>query len=74
MAKRSRRASGATGQVGLRFGLPNYLVLLLAAVVIAVGYVLLDHGSITAAPILLVIGYAVLVPAGLLLGFRDTGE
>ncbi|MFQ5888446.1 MAG: hypothetical protein ACE5JR_00185 [Gemmatimonadota bacterium] len=54
--------------LGLRMA--NAALLLAAVVVIAAGYLLLDRGSITAAPILLVLGYAVLLPAGLLVGFR----
>lgn len=44
---------------------------------IAGGYVLLSRGSTVAAPLLLVLGYAVLVPAALLVGLRrsrDPGE
>lgn len=67
---------------GRFFGLrPVNLALLGAgALAIVIGYVLLDGGSTVAAPLLLVLGYAVLVPAGLLTGFRrsrsepDTGE
>jgi hypothetical protein len=40
-------------------------------VAIVSGYVLLDRGSITAAPILLVFGYVVLIPAALLVGLRE---
>jgi len=40
------------------------------AIVAIAGYVLLDRGSITAAPMLLVLGYAVLLPAGILAGWR----
>ncbi len=39
-------------------------------VAIAVGYMLLNRGSTVAAPLLLVLGYAVLVPAALLVGLR----
>ncbi len=60
------------GPLGL--GLVNALLLAAAAVVIVIGYVLLDHGSITAAPVLLSIGYVVLIPAGLLVGYRRTGD
>ncbi len=38
-----------------------------AAVALAAGYLLLAHGSTTAAPILLVVGYCVLLPLGLIL-------
>ena len=53
----------------------NLALLLIGAVVILFGYVLLDGGSVVLAPLLLVAGYMVLIPAGLLLGFRgDTGD
>ena len=54
------------------FGLrpPNFALLGAGVVAIVIGYVLLDRGSTVAAPLLLVLGYAVLVPAGLLFGFR----
>ncbi len=48
----------------------NVALLLIAAVVILFGYILLDGGSVVLAPLLLVAGYVVLIPAGLLLGFR----
>jgi len=63
------------------FGLGRVNAGLLAGGVFAiiVGYVLLGRGSITIAPLLLVLGYAVLIPAGLLVGFkgevaRESGE
>lgn len=54
------------------FGLEKWNIALLAigAVVVLFGYVLLDRGSTALAPLLLVAGYVVLIPAGLLLGFR----
>lgn len=70
---RGGRAGRRTPEEGFRpAGLgPLNLVLLGAALVcLVVGYVLLDRGSITAAPVLLVLGYAVLIPAGLLIGSR----
>lgn len=57
----------------LAFGPANYAVFALGAAAIVGGYVLLDRGSITAAPILLILGYAVLIPIGLLLGWRKLG-
>lgn len=57
-----------------RFRRSNLLLLAGAAATIVGGYVLLDRGSITAAPILLVVGYAVLIPAGLLVGSRRKGD
>ena len=47
------------------FGKRNYLVLGIALAIIIIGYVLLGQGSMTMAPLLLVVGYCVLVPIGL---------
>ena len=53
----------------------RYLLLLIALAVIAVGYVLLKNGDITLAPLLLVTGYCVLLPAFLWQSFRSgSGE
>lgn len=76
-AARDRRAGRAGNRSDLRwerhsgifgFGTLNLILLLVAAAVIAVGYWLLGRGSITAAPLLLVLGYVVLIPAALLIG------
>ena len=56
------------------FGRVNIALLAAAVVAVFVGYSLLDAGSTTAAPLLLVVGYAILVPAGLLWGLRDRGN
>ena len=58
----------STGTSDLRFGRKNVFALGAALLSILVGYVLLGQGSITAAPILLVLGYCVLVPYGLAAG------
>jgi hypothetical protein len=42
-----------------------------ALATIIVGWLALGRGSISLAPILLVVGYCVLVPAAILLGIRD---
>lgn len=52
----------------LNFGRRNYIALGSALVLILVGFLLLHQGSITAAPVLLVLGYCVLVPYGLASG------
>lgn len=59
------RAEGAAG-VDLPFGRKNYILFGLAAVVILAGYIALSRGSITLAPILLLTGYLVLIPWGIL--------
>lgn len=67
--RRSRPAPAETQErPGTGFGRPNVLLFAAALVVIVVGYVLLGRGSVTAAPLLLVLGYVVLIPAGLLVG------
>ncbi len=58
----------------LSFGPRNYAVLGAALAAIVIGFVLLSRGSITAAPILLVLGYCVLVPYGLATGRRNSAS
>jgi len=48
------------------FGRKNYVIFAVAAAVIVAGYVALSRGSITVAPILLLTGYLVLIPWGIL--------
>ena len=65
----TRTASGAatSEESNLRFS-PRSLALLAAGMVaIIVGYVLLNAGNTVAAPLLLVLGYAVLIPLGIIL-------
>lgn len=71
--ERRDRTGKQTSAGGLRFGPANYAAFACGAASIMVGYVLLDRGSVTAAPLLLVLGYAILLPAGLLLGWRRLG-
>ena len=54
-------------QSRLRFGPVNLALLGGTAVALAAGYVLLAQGSTTTAPVLLVLGYCVLLPLGLIL-------
>ena len=51
----------------LRFSRKNGILGLAGLLVIVLGYVLLAQGSITAAPLLLVLGYLVLLPLALVL-------
>lgn len=68
--RRQRRGPGQRPSeppnVEIPFGRKNYLVFGLAALVILAGYVFLSKGSITIAPILLLLGYLVLIPIGIL--------
>ncbi len=60
-------------RAGPAFGPANFLAFALALGAIASGYIRLDDGSVIAAPLLLVLGYVVLLPASLLLGWRRIG-
>jgi len=67
MAEKAKKISGDNGELGWPFGMKNYLLFGLALVVIAIGYITLGYGSITLAPILLVVGYCVLIPISLII-------
>jgi len=62
--------------LGFNWGLLNTVLLGFGVVVLTVGYVALSKGSITLAPVLLVLGYCVLLPASLLVRRRkgESGE
>lgn len=61
-AARSPEAQG----VDIPFTRKNYIIFGVAALVILAGYIALSRGSITLAPILLLLGYLVLIPWGIL--------
>lgn len=52
----------------------NVLLLVAGIVVILAGYLLLGRGSVTAAPLLLVIGYCVIVPLSIVLWTRKSDD
>jgi len=54
-------------QSRLQFGATNVGLLVGAALSLALGYYFLWQGSTSAAPLLLVLGYCVLLPLGLIL-------
>ncbi len=62
--------------LGFRWGLPNTLLLAIGVGVLVAGYVTLGRGSTTMAPVFLVTGYCVLIPASLLVrgGGSTEGE
>lgn len=68
MAVKAKKAI-ETGSDELKwpFGKNNYIVFAVAILVIIAGYFSLGSGSITLAPILLVIGYCVLIPVALII-------
>jgi hypothetical protein len=65
MSKPFTRERPSTGS--LRFSPINGVLIAAGLAAIAAGYVLLAQGSITAAPLLLVLGYGVLIPLGIIL-------
>lgn len=63
------KSSGVKGKekYSLPFGKKNLIWFGIAILVITAGYILLGYGSITLAPILLVLGYCVLIPVAILI-------
>lgn len=55
------------GTAALQFGRVNAILGAAGVVSLVVGYALLAQGSITAAPLLLVLGYVVLLPLAIIL-------
>jgi xanthine/uracil permease len=67
MAVKAKKTTGVTEEeIKWPYGKKNYLILSVALVVIIIGYITLGQGSITLAPILLVLGYCVLIPIALI--------
>ncbi|MDE0072686.1 MAG: hypothetical protein OXR82_18360 [Gammaproteobacteria bacterium] len=66
-AARSREKNRNRDAGSLRFSSKNGILGLAGLLVIVLGYALLAQGSITAAPLLLVLGYLVLLPLALVL-------
>ena len=68
--RRQRRGPGQRAveppNVEIPFGRKNYMIFGIAALTILAGYIALSKGSITVAPILLLLGYLVLIPIGIL--------
>ena len=58
----------------LILGHRNVLLLVGGIVVVLIGYVLLGRGSVTAAPLLLVIGYCVIIPLSIVLWSKRSDE
>lgn len=68
MAPTAKTKSSA--RVGIDFGRTNYIVLGIGFFLVIVGFIFLGVGDITIAPILLVLGYCVAIPLGILLPDR----
>jgi hypothetical protein len=63
----SRQGKGELRERALRFSPVNAFVGLAGLIALTLGYVLLSQGSVTAAPLLLVLGYVVLIPLAIIL-------
>jgi hypothetical protein len=61
------RAPGAKEKSVLPFTSKNYILFVIGLFVIVIGYVTLAYGSITLAPILLVLGYCVIIPVAIII-------
>jgi xanthine/uracil permease len=68
--KKSRKGAVVAGP---DFGRRNYIILAIGVFLIVVGFLLLASGDITISPVLLVIGYCVVIPLGILIP-KDKGE
>ena len=67
MPRTATKATVNAEKSALKFSAINAILLLAGLLAIGAGYVLLARGSTVAAPLLLVLGYAVLVPLGIIL-------
>jgi uncharacterized membrane protein HdeD (DUF308 family) len=65
--KNDVKGTGSPDQPSLRFSPRNGILAAAGLLSIVLGYVLLAQGSITAAPLLLVLGYVVLLPLAIIL-------
>jgi hypothetical protein len=72
--KSMKAQSGPETDLGFTWGSLNSILLALGVAVLVGGYMTLAKGSLTLAPVLLVAGYCVLIPAALLVRSARTGE
>jgi hypothetical protein len=66
MATKTSKTAPPVDRPTLSFSRSNGIWLGAAAIAIAIGYFLLSTGSMILAPILLVLGYCVLLPVGII--------
>ena len=59
--------TGGSPKAPLRFSTVNGILAAAGILTVALGFFLLSEGSITAAPLLLVLGYVVLLPLAIIL-------
>jgi hypothetical protein len=68
------KMAGPEVDLGFRWGVLNSALLALGVAVLVVGYMSLAKGSLTLAPVLLVTGYCVMIPASLLVRGNGSNE
>jgi hypothetical protein len=67
MALRTKAAAAPPDRASLRFSAINGILLVAGFASVTLGYALLAKGSNVAAPLLIVLGYAVLIPLGIIM-------
>jgi hypothetical protein len=65
--RKARKVAAPVSHASLKFSAINGILLAAGLAAITAGYVLLGRGSTVGAPLLLVLGYAVLVPLAIIL-------
>ena len=70
---RAKAAAQKRKAEGLPFTKTNYIIFLAGVAAISFGYIALGMGSITLAPVLLVVGYCVIIPVAILYRGKDNG-
>ena len=60
------KAPKKTARPQIALGKKNYIIMAAGLLTVIVGFITLARGSITLAPLLLVLGYCVLIPVSLL--------
>ena len=65
--KSKKNTNGQTEESKWPYGTKNYIFFAMAIIVIIIGFVTLGQGSITLAPLLLVVGYCILLPIALII-------
>lgn len=66
-AAKKPKAVAATGTIRIRWEKRNRILMGAGLGAVVLGYILLSQGDITAAPVLLVVGYCVLIPLAFIL-------
>ena len=67
MSRKRRKKEKKPPRKKLAFSRRNWMTFILGMVVIVVGFFALSKGSMTLAPILLVLGYCVIIPLSILI-------